>query len=755
MKFGVPPKNFDSGISDIINENFDSLTSESEPMGPFGFIISCLQKIEKYQSNITLGENSTQNLDIDLKKDKNGISLIKKLVGKQKKEMKSKNSLKSQNVTQKVDSQNSDVSNSLDTIDGNVLGLDISVLGNEGDSDCINYLSGSTNVSSSNNISSERSTTLGNEKEQQKSAQKIDTNIDSTSDINILNVPSIDQDGVDFDNAEFDKDSIFSETSPRDQDSFLNIVPQIDSHENEEDAKNSISFQSDELDYTTSNFQKNDIIYIFCKYMTVECWNSFIDQIFIFDDETSQSRSYIPDIVARELQYSPLQYRRLWLKKQISNYLQLIEESKKLTCTCPQYVPQCPACQLKKKLEKSFAILYNTIKRMKLEYENEMIRLESLMRFGEDYLQQGFWLEGIVSYAECCELLRDFSGDSSMIKDINGTNRLVFFGYGHALFWKGKYIEAANAIISGFRYFHSFGLLPFTPQLSFQGGDIIFPARLNSAFNIWMSLKEKESQMNLRCIYQFLVGFYFHFDERRLEALDILEEIQEEIPESKYLVNSIKEILDAISNENETVKVTPSTLKEWSKSMSNPETGVEVKNRKQLFKTYESCFVGHDLVTWICKKASTRRSEAVDICKELYNRYFIRHVTGDSEFKDQFLYYRFQLELMNYCFTPLIREGEIQSKASGNKMQKFWAVLFVAGIILFDSKKSGNIKEIIDFGDPEIEINASLMDSTVFSIQKDDFVIGFYKSSNEKEANAWVDAINIDLKEYRNAIETS
>mmetsp|Transcript_8373 Transcript_8373/g.14472 ORF Transcript_8373/g.14472 Transcript_8373/m.14472 type:complete len:736 (+) Transcript_8373:28-2235(+) len=77
--------------------------------------------------------------------------------------------------------------------------------------------------------------------------------------------------------------------------------------------------------------------------------------------------------------------------------------------------------------------------------------------------------------------------------------------------------------------------------------------------------------------------------------------------------------------------------------MSNPKTGVEVKDRKWLMKTYSQCFTGKDATQWFIKnKFATDVTSAVEFGKKMGELFLFEHVTRDHEFKNEGLYYHFK-----------------------------------------------------------------------------------------------------------------
>jgi len=70
--------------------------------------------------------------------------------------------------------------------------------------------------------------------------------------------------------------------------------------------------------------------------------------------------------------------------------------------------------------------------------------------------------------------------------------------------------------------------------------------------------------------------------------------------------------------------------------------GVELKSRKNRFKTYKFAFVGKELVDWMIKNGqAVSRDEAIIIGEKLAQLGFVCHVSGDFGFRDDSSFYRF------------------------------------------------------------------------------------------------------------------
>ena len=84
-------------------------------------------------------------------------------------------------------------------------------------------------------------------------------------------------------------------------------------------------------------------------------------------------------------------------------------------------------------------------------------------------------------------------------------------------------------------------------------------------------------------------------------------------------------------------------LDEIKRKMLSESKGVKIKDRKWFFRTYPQCFVGEEAVDWLLKNipSVSSRDHAVAIGNQMLRRKMISHVTGDHDFKDKVLFYKF------------------------------------------------------------------------------------------------------------------
>lgn len=127
--------------------------------------------------------------------------------------------------------------------------------------------------------------------------------------------------------------------------------------------------------------------------------------------------------------------------------------------------------------------------------------------------------------------------------------------------------------------------------------------------------------------------------------------------------------------------------------MIQPGTGVEIKNRKYRFRTYEQCFIGSEAVTWISMHIGCTRDQAVQFGQRLLSMFIIRHVTGEHNFDDQNLFFEFQQPILEFCFQPILQKGHLYVKGSKQgKWIKRLAVLYKTGLACFDDSVDHKVK---------------------------------------------------------------
>eukprot|EP01114_Cavostelium_apophysatum_P001127 TRINITY_DN10968_c0_g1_i1.p1 TRINITY_DN10968_c0_g1~~TRINITY_DN10968_c0_g1_i1.p1 ORF type:complete len:531 (-),score=159.02 TRINITY_DN10968_c0_g1_i1:65-1657(-) len=112
-------------------------------------------------------------------------------------------------------------------------------------------------------------------------------------------------------------------------------------------------------------------------------------------------------------------------------------------------------------------------------------------------------------------------------------------------------------------------------------------------------------------------------------------------------------------------------------AMKNPKTGVEVKDRKQLLKSYPNCFVGQEAVDWMLRNLPIRdRDDGLSLGQRLLTSGYIRHVSDNKKgFRDGEQYYVFEgmekVEQAALASENITSSGEYESNNSGASLEDF------------------------------------------------------------------------------------
>ena len=72
--------------------------------------------------------------------------------------------------------------------------------------------------------------------------------------------------------------------------------------------------------------------------------------------------------------------------------------------------------------------------------------------------------------------------------------------------------------------------------------------------------------------------------------------------------------------------------------------GVEVRDRRYNLKTYPSCFVGREAVSWMMQTLKISHEDALELGQRLIDDKWIHHVTYEHPFRDEYLFYRFDID---------------------------------------------------------------------------------------------------------------
>eukprot|EP01128_Nolandella_sp_AFSM9_P007523 TRINITY_DN414_c0_g1_i2.p1 TRINITY_DN414_c0_g1~~TRINITY_DN414_c0_g1_i2.p1 ORF type:complete len:1634 (-),score=385.98 TRINITY_DN414_c0_g1_i2:134-5035(-) len=96
--------------------------------------------------------------------------------------------------------------------------------------------------------------------------------------------------------------------------------------------------------------------------------------------------------------------------------------------------------------------------------------------------------------------------------------------------------------------------------------------------------------------------------------------------------------------------------------------GVEIKTRSYLMKSYKNCFIGKQFVDWLVSSGeASNRHAALEIGNELLLNSLLTHVSGDHDFKDDKLFFRFVGEFGPSSFESALSAPEIEDIPSAMK----------------------------------------------------------------------------------------
>lgn len=85
-----------------------------------------------------------------------------------------------------------------------------------------------------------------------------------------------------------------------------------------------------------------------------------------------------------------------------------------------------------------------------------------------------------------------------------------------------------------------------------------------------------------------------------------------------------------------------SSLSDVVRVMTDGQRGIQLKQKKGLFKSYTNAFMGVELVDWALSNLPVHsRLEAVTLGNKLMDEYYVQNITNSNPFKDDRTYYRF------------------------------------------------------------------------------------------------------------------
>lgn len=150
-------------------------------------------------------------------------------------------------------------------------------------------------------------------------------------------------------------------------------------------------------------------------------------------------------------------------------------------------------------------------------------------------------------------------------------------------------------------------------------------------------------------IPSFSTLMYFRHRVSASESLKIMSDWLEQHPkESEETLVSMFNANEVIFKNNKIVNRTHLTLKE-AQSLATKiqqENVLEIKDRWYHLKLYEQCFIGSELVDYLCEIQDIGELEAILIGQDLFKYNLISHVCNDHDFKNDFLFYRFQNQVV-------------------------------------------------------------------------------------------------------------
>ena len=86
-------------------------------------------------------------------------------------------------------------------------------------------------------------------------------------------------------------------------------------------------------------------------------------------------------------------------------------------------------------------------------------------------------------------------------------------------------------------------------------------------------------------------------------------------------------------------------------AMRHPEYGLEVRDRRYRFVKYKDCFIGSQAVEWLCNGVpdlKRDRKHALKLARSLLREGFFHHVLKAHDFKDKFLFYKFNEDIKQW-----------------------------------------------------------------------------------------------------------
>ena len=129
------------------------------------------------------------------------------------------------------------------------------------------------------------------------------------------------------------------------------------------------------------------------------------------------------------------------------------------------------------------------------------------------------------------------------------------------------------------------------------------------------------------------------------ESLEMMDNWLKQHPgESQETLAHLFKSGEVMVKNNKIVDVTHLSLEEARllATKIQRENILEIKDRWYHFKRYVRCFIGSELVEYLCQTQNIDELEATSIGQDLLKHNLISHVCYEHDFKNDFLFYRFQ-----------------------------------------------------------------------------------------------------------------
>ncbi len=112
---------------------------------------------------------------------------------------------------------------------------------------------------------------------------------------------------------------------------------------------------------------------------------------------------------------------------------------------------------------------------------------------------------------------------------------------------------------------------------------------------------------------------------------------------SKTIVDNLAKDLknnEGINNQSKAIKGLSFSDYVYDEMINSSE--LEIKDRRWRLRLYKKCFIGAEAVTYLSNRFKISRGEAVKLGQICLSKGYFYHVHQEHDFKDDFLFYRFQ-----------------------------------------------------------------------------------------------------------------